>query len=97
MTMQNENPSDNTRLCCSSLWIYSSLVMIILQARATTEATGMESLIAQLRAQSKLTTPRHENQKIRHENEILKVNEPTHVPTHVQIYQIIPKTYHQIS
>jgi hypothetical protein len=38
-----------------------------------------------------------ENRKIRHENEILKVNEPTHVPTHVQIYQIIPKTYHEIS
>jgi hypothetical protein len=47
----------------------------------------------ELRAQSKLTTPRRENRKIRHENEILKVNEPTHV----QIYQIIPKTYHEIS
>jgi hypothetical protein len=49
------------------------------RGRATTEAT--ESLIAQL------TTPRRENRKIRHENEILKVNEPTHV----QMYQIIPK------
>jgi hydroxymethylpyrimidine/phosphomethylpyrimidine kinase len=36
---------------------------------ATIEAT--ESLIAQLHSQSKLTTPRRKNQKIRHENEIL--------------------------
>jgi hypothetical protein len=36
--------------------------------------------------------PRRENRKIRHENEILKVNEPTHV----QIYQITPKTYHTV-
>jgi hypothetical protein len=35
---------------------------------ATKEAT--ESLIAQLHSQGKLTTPRHENWKIRHENEI---------------------------
>jgi hypothetical protein len=33
----------------------------------------------QLRAQSKLTTLRRENRKMRHENEILKVNEPTRV------------------
>jgi hypothetical protein len=36
-----------------------------------------ESLIAQLYSQSKLTTPRRKNQKIRHENEILKANEPS--------------------
>jgi hypothetical protein len=35
-----------------------------------------ESLIAQLYSQGKLTTPRHENQKFQHENEILKANEP---------------------
>jgi hypothetical protein len=38
----------------------------------TTEAA--ESLIAQLHSQSKLTTPRLENRKIRNENEILKAN-----------------------
>jgi hypothetical protein len=36
-----------------------------------------EILIAQLQSQSNLTTPRHENQKIRHENELLKAKEPT--------------------
>jgi hypothetical protein len=37
-----------------------------------------ESLIAQLHPQGKLTTPRRENQKIWHENEILKANEWLH-------------------
>jgi hypothetical protein len=45
---------------------------------ATTE--DAEGLIAQLNSQGKLTSPRHENLKIRHEIEILKANE--HV-THV--------------
>jgi hypothetical protein len=44
-------------------------------SRATTLAA--ESQIAQLHSQGKLTTPRHENQKIRHEIETLKANEPT--------------------
>jgi hypothetical protein len=35
-----------------------------------------ESLRAQLHSQYKLTTPRHENRKIRHENELLKAKEP---------------------
>jgi hypothetical protein len=34
-----------------------------------------ESRIAQLHSQFKLTTPRRENWKILHENEILKANE----------------------
>jgi hypothetical protein len=41
--------------------------------RAKTEAA--ESLKAQLNSQSKLPTPRRKNQKIRHENELLKGNE----------------------
>jgi hypothetical protein len=36
-----------------------------------------ESLRAQLHSQSKLTTARHENRKIRYENELLKAKEPT--------------------
>jgi hypothetical protein len=36
-----------------------------------------ESLRAQLHSQYKLTTPRHENRKIRHENKLLKAKEPT--------------------
>jgi hypothetical protein len=35
-----------------------------------------DKLGAQLHSQRKLTTPRHENQKIRHENELLKAKEP---------------------
>jgi hypothetical protein len=35
-----------------------------------------EILIAQLHSQCKLTTPRHEYRKIRHENELLKAKEP---------------------
>jgi hypothetical protein len=45
------------------------------QYRATTLA--VESLRAQLHSQCKLTRPRHENQKIRHENELLKAKETT--------------------
>jgi hypothetical protein len=33
-----------------------------------------ESLIAQLHSQGKITTPRHGNQKIRHEIKIFKAN-----------------------
>jgi hypothetical protein len=43
------------------------------QYLATTVAA--ESLIAQLDLQGNLSTPRRENLKIRHENEILKANE----------------------
>jgi hypothetical protein len=45
------------------------------QYGATTLAA--ESLRAQLHSQCKLTTLRHENRKIRHENEVLKAKEPT--------------------
>jgi hypothetical protein len=44
------------------------------QYGATTIAE--ESLRAQLHSQCKLTTPRHENQKILDENELLKAKEP---------------------
>jgi hypothetical protein len=44
-------------------------------AGATTEAA--ESLKAQLDSQAKLTTPRRKIKKIRHENKILKANEPS--------------------
>jgi hypothetical protein len=43
---------------------------------STTEAA--ESLIAQLHSQGKLTKPRRENRKIRHEIEILIANERLH-------------------
>jgi hypothetical protein len=45
------------------------------QYGATTLAT--ESLRAPFHSQCKLTTPRHENRKILHENELLKAKEPT--------------------
>jgi hypothetical protein len=35
-----------------------------------------DRLGAQLNSQCRLTTPRHENRKIRHENELLKAKEP---------------------
>jgi hypothetical protein len=41
---------------------------------AMTEAAKI--LIAQLHSQSRLTTAWHKNQKIRYENELLKVKEP---------------------
>jgi hypothetical protein len=41
-------------------------------------AGAAESLLAQLHSQRKLNTPRRENQKIHHENEILKANERLH-------------------
>jgi hypothetical protein len=47
------------------------------QYGATTVAA--ESLRAQLHSQGKLTTPRRENRKIRHELEILKAKEPAPV------------------
>jgi hypothetical protein len=50
-----------------------------------------ESLIAQLHSQGKLTTPRLENQKIRHENEILKANERLHKAWDLQLYRLIQK------
>jgi hypothetical protein len=46
------------------------------QYGATTGAAG--SPISQLHSQGKLTTPRRENRKIRHENKILKANERLH-------------------
>jgi hypothetical protein len=45
------------------------------QYGATTLAA--ESIRAQLHSQCKLTMPRHENRKIRQENELLKAKEPT--------------------
>jgi dTDP-4-amino-4,6-dideoxygalactose transaminase len=44
------------------------------QYRAMTVAA--EVLIAQLHSQSKLTTARHENPKMRYKNELLKAKEP---------------------
>jgi hypothetical protein len=49
-----------------------------------TKAT--ESLIAQLYSQGKLSTQRRENQKIRHEKDILKANEHAHDVLELQIY-----------
>jgi hypothetical protein len=37
---------------------------------------AVDRLEAQLYSQCKLTTPRHENRKIRQENELLKAKEP---------------------
>jgi hypothetical protein len=45
-----------------------------------------ESLKIQLHSQGKLTTPRRENRKIRHEIEISKANEPEEL----QIYRMTP-------
>jgi hypothetical protein len=39
----------------------------------------------------KLTTPRHENLKIRHKNELFKANESTPSVYTCQIYRMIPK------
>jgi hypothetical protein len=54
--------------------------------------------IAQLHSQSKLTTPRWENKKIRHQNEISKANEPTPYMYvyKLEIYQLQQKTYYTI-
>jgi hypothetical protein len=49
-------------------------------------AVAAESLIAQLDAQGKLTKPRHDNGKIRLENEILKLNEHPSYVKELQIY-----------
>jgi hypothetical protein len=56
-----------------------------------------DSLISQLHWQGKLTTPRRENRKIQHENEILKANEPAPYVPELHIYRITPKTYQEIS
>jgi hypothetical protein len=53
------------RIVANSKYRYGATLS---QYRATKEAA--ESLIAQLDSQGKLTTPRHGNRKIRHENEI---------------------------
>jgi hypothetical protein len=50
-----------------------------------------ESLIAQLHSHNKLTTPRRENLKIRHENESLKANEPAPYVYKLQIYRMTQK------
>jgi hypothetical protein len=55
------------------------------------------SLRAQLHSQGKLTTPRHENRKIRHEIQILKENENAPHGYKLQIYGMTTKTYHKIS
>jgi hypothetical protein len=56
------------------------------------------SVIAQLYPHGKLTTPRCENQKIRHENEIFKANEHAPHGCKLQIYiERHQKTYHKIS
>jgi hypothetical protein len=54
-----------------------------------------ESLTAQLHSQSKLTMPRRENRKIRHENEILKANEPAPYVEKLHFYRLIPKNIPQ--
>jgi hypothetical protein len=61
------------------------------QYGATTLAA--ESVIAQLDSQGKLTTPRRENRKIRHENEISKANEQALYVWELQIYRLIPKKH----
>jgi hypothetical protein len=58
---------------------------------ATTIAA--ESLIAQLHSQGKLTTPRRENRKIRHEIKTLKANELAPYVKELQIYRMTPKKY----
>jgi hypothetical protein len=50
-----------------------------------------EILIAQLHSQSKLTTPRHENRKIRYKNELLKAKDPAPDVKECQIYRMTPK------
>jgi hypothetical protein len=55
-----------------------------------------ESLRAQLHSQGKLTTPRPENRKIRHEIKILKAKEHAPHVSQLQIYKMTPKTYHKI-
>jgi hypothetical protein len=59
--------------CFRQTSICMSAVVGSLYGGATPVAA--ESPIAQLDSQSKLTTPRHENRKIRHENEIVKANQ----------------------
>jgi hypothetical protein len=47
-----------------------------LPVRDYNSSCGKSSLIAQLHSQGQLTTPRHENQKIRPEIKMFKANEP---------------------
>jgi hypothetical protein len=49
-----------------------------------------DSLIAQLCSQGRLTTPRCENRKIQHENEILKASEPAPDVYERQSYGMTP-------
>jgi hypothetical protein len=51
----------------------------------------VESLIAQLHSQGKLSTPWCENLKIRLKSEILKANERLHKVYELQINRLIPK------
>jgi hypothetical protein len=44
-----------------------------------------------------LTTARHENRKIRYENELLKAKEPAPDVYKCRIYRMTPKTCHEIS
>jgi hypothetical protein len=63
------------------------------QYGATTLAA--ESLRAQLPSQCKLTTPRHKNRKIQHENELLNAKEPTPDVQKCQIYRMTLKNIPQ--
>jgi hypothetical protein len=62
----------------SMLFRYYNICMCAaLSSHYGATAGAAESVTAQLHSQSKLTTPRHENREIRHENELLKAKEPT--------------------
>jgi hypothetical protein len=50
-------------------------MIAVVSAQYGAITVAAESLLVQLDSQDKLTTPRRENWKIRHENEILKANE----------------------
>jgi hypothetical protein len=54
-----------------------------------------KSLIVQLYSQDKLTTPRHENREIGHENKILKANEPAPYVKELQINRMTSKNIPQ--
>jgi hypothetical protein len=60
---------------------------------ATKEAA--ESLIAQLDSQSKLSTPRRKNRKIRHKNEILKAKEHAPKGQKLKVFRLVPKNITQ--
>jgi hypothetical protein len=63
------------------------------QYGATAEAA--ERIIAQLHSQGKITTPRCENRKIRHEIKNLKANERLHKEYELKIYRMTPKNIQQ--